>query len=319
MRVLVTGATGFVGLACVEKFHAAGWEVVATGRNVAEWETSGVREVEFIRADLSNIEECQALPAQTDCVVHCAALSSPWGSKKLFESANVVALQNILALTLANRFIHISSSAVNFAYTTRQNERETVASTTRAPNYYVSTKRRAEALVLQSGVPCVVLRPHAIIGARDPSIIPRVMRLAQKGVVPLIGPDTKLDLTHVTDVAEAAFLAATAPNVTGKRYNITGGAPVSRFEAFETLFRAANKKVEFVRVPYPVAMAAAFTLECLSYALTMGVWEPPITRFSASEVCHGVTLDITRARTELGYSPRRNPLQELQKIGQLWM
>ena len=318
MRVLITGATGFIGKSCVSKFMVSGWDVIATGRNEDLWNKGGISGVPFIRCDLSDINESSKLPKTADCIVHCAALSSPWGSRSMFELSNVVALKNVLSCVRSARFVHMSSSAVNFSYEPRPNEIESTQSLTPAPNHYVRTKRIAEELVMQSGQPYVILRPHAVIGLCDTSIVPRVMRLAKSGVLPLIGPDTKLDLTHVSDLVEAVYLAAMVPRAENDCYNISGGSPISRYAAFEALFRAVDKKVRYVEIPYPAALCAAKTMEFLSHLLTFGLWEPPITKFSASEVAHEVTLNITKAKSQLGYAPQCNILDELYRIGQLW-
>jgi len=318
MRVLVTGATGFIGMSCAWKFHAKGWDVIATGRNEDSWAKSGVSDVPFIRCNLSDLNDRSKLPKEVDCIIHCAALSSPWGSRAMFELSNIVALKNVLAGTKSGRFVHVSTSAVNFSYSSRTNETENSRSMTPAPNHYVRTKRIAEGLVMQGGRQYVILRPHAVIGLGDTSIVPRVMRLAKKGILPLIGPDIRLDLTHVSDLAEAVYLAAMVPEAATNCYNISGGSPISRYAAFEALFRAAGKKVRYIQLPYHAAMGAANTLELMSHMLTFGRWEPPITRFSASEISHEITLNITKATKQLGYTPRCNILDELHRIGQLW-
>ena len=318
MTVLVTGATGFLGLACVEEFLSNGWDVVATGRDAEKWAQVAPQNARFIQADLAKPDDCKKLPSAVSCVVHCAAKSSPWGTSQQFAESNIAGLKNLLKHVRTGRFVHISSTAVNFRYAHRLNEREGADWSTPPPNHYVATKRLAEEMVWNSGWNYVVLRPHAIIGPRDTSIVPRVMRLAKKGIVPLVGDDVKLDLTHVADVASAAYLAATNPNVMGKHFNISGGSPISRQEAFETLFQAAGQKVRFVRVPYSAGMVAAKAMEMFSLGVTMGQWEPPLTRFSVSEVAHSVTFDISKARKELGYTPTRNPIHVLKELGAQW-
>lgn len=322
MKVLITGSTGFLGLEVARKFFLEGWEVVATGRNVDEWEKHssvlGKNRVSFMQVDLSIAEQCRKLPDTADCIVHCAALSSPWGAGQMFENANVLGLKNLLNHTNSRSFVHISSSSVNYGAANRSKEREIDAWGHSAPNHYVATKRVAESIVRESLPQATVLRPHGILGERDPSIIPRVMKIANKGVFPLIGDDVLLDMVHVDDVASAAYLAANTPEARGRVYNIAGGQPASRRLSLETFFGAARRQVRFFKVNREFAMRVAGLMEKLSQKFTGGRWEPPLTQFSVHETSHEVTLSIQKATAELGYKPSRGTLDILKEEGARW-
>jgi nucleoside-diphosphate-sugar epimerase len=320
MKVLVTGATGFVGLEVVKKFLEAGCEVVATGRNVREWRRNAPenKHLEFIAADLADGDQCRKLPTDADCVVHCAALSSPWGDFDSFRRANLVSLDNLLQRVGDGGFVHISSSSVNYKLGARVMEREDDNWSELAPNNYVATKREAERVVRSKKPDAVILRPHAIMGERDPSIIPRVMRVAKRGVFPLIGSDIRMDTVHVDDVAKACLLAASSEKARGCTYNIAGGDPVSRRLALRTLFSAANMKVRMISLNSFVARGMARLLEGFSNHVTGGRWEPPLTTFSVNEISHEVLLDISKARRDFGFCPQNGNLESMKKIGWLW-
>ena len=91
-KILVTGATGFLGGRLVEILSQQGeFQIVATGRN----KTKGVAlttlaNVRFVVADLCKKKEVQRLCKGIDIVIHCAARSSLWGTYKEFYNANVV-------------------------------------------------------------------------------------------------------------------------------------------------------------------------------------------------------------------------------------
>ncbi len=145
----------------------------------------------------------------TSDIVHCAALSSPYGPARAFAAANVDATRHVLALgqTLGvKRFNHISSASVRFTPTDQPEVREDVPLP--APfNANARTKAQAERLVLAAYELCpVVLRPHGIYGAGDPALVPRLLRAVRS--VPLLRDGrARIDLTHFDDVV-AAILAA---------------------------------------------------------------------------------------------------------------
>jgi nucleoside-diphosphate-sugar epimerase len=321
MKVLVTGATGFLGLEVVGKFLAAGCEVVATGRNVREWRRRRPSDdrLSFIPADLSSEEDCTRLPSSVDCLVHCAALCSPWGSPESFVRANVKSLCNLLKRVQFNSLVHVSSSSVNFRPANRVGEVEGGPPwPSPPPNHYVATKRAAEE-VLRAAVPeATILRPHAIMGPRDTSILPRVMRVARRGFFPLIGPDIRLDMVHVEDVASACLLSALNSVARGKTYNVAASSPVPRSKALTALFGSAGMKVRTFNVHPGLASRVALMMENLSYRWSGGSWEPPLTVFSVNELSHEVILDTSRIRAELGFRPSRTTLESLEEVGALW-
>ncbi|MBE7213191.1 MAG: NAD(P)-dependent oxidoreductase, partial [Gluconacetobacter diazotrophicus] len=94
-KVLVTGATGFLGGAiCADLRAAGGWDVTATGRNPEKGKQ--VTAERFVPADLAAPGAADALARGHEAVVHCAALASPWGRREEFERANVAATAALL-------------------------------------------------------------------------------------------------------------------------------------------------------------------------------------------------------------------------------
>lgn len=315
-KVLVTGATGFLGGAVARSLHAAGWEVHATGRNPqlgADLQRLGIK---FTACDLA-----WATIPLADCtyVVHCAAWSAPWGRKRDFQAANVVATQRLLAACLAAnvpRFIHISTPSVSFAFAPQRDLREDAPWPEPAANDYIATKRLAERAVLASGLPSVVLRPKALFGPGDTTLIPRVLRVAARGRFPLFDADCLLDLTYIHDAVAAILRALTADaQAIGNVYHITSGQPLSRRLILETLFAACELRVALRPVPLRWALALGSALEAISKIATLGKWEPPLTRYSVGALGYGQTLDISAARQDLGYAPNTDVLARLRDCG----
>ncbi len=189
-------------------------------------------------------------------------------------------------------------------------------------NEYARTKLLAEKLVDQAargGLPVVTLRPRAIFGPGDRSILPRVVDRLERGQLPLVGDGQNLiDLTYIDNVVDALLLAASAPSlILGKKYNISNGERVKLWEQIQRLCAELGLVYPTRRLPYPLADLFARGLEIL-YKLIPGQPEPPLTRYTAALLAMSTTLDISAARAELGYEPRV-PLDEgLKAFAEWW-
>lgn len=321
--VLVTGATGFLGGAVARRLFAAGWRVLATGRQAGAGAALVAEGIAFTACDLAEAPDLLAkLVAGCTHVVHGAALSSPWGRQGDFQKANVVATRNVIAACQAagvERLVAISSPSVSFVYGAQQNIGEDAPWVDPPANHYIGTKRLAERAVLTAGLPCVVLRPKALFGPGDTTLIPRVLKVAARGRFPLFGPDCLLDLTWIGDAVDAVLLALQADaRCDGRVYHITSGAPLSRQRVLETLFAACGLEVRLRPMPLSLALALGSALEGISRLATMGRWEPPLTRYSVGALAYGQTLDISAARRDLGYAPLTDILSRLQACGLAW-
>ncbi len=321
--VLVTGATGFLGGAVARHLQAQGWKVLTTGRNAAAGAVLKQAGIEFTACDLAHdAVTLGKLIMSSTHVVHCAALSSPWGKLSDFQAANVVATSNVLAACQAakiQRLIAISTPSVSFAYGPQRGLREDTPWTAPPANHYIATKREAELAVLAAGLPVIVLRPKALFGPGDTTLIPRVLKVAAGGRFPLFGEDCLLDLTWINDAVAAVELALTAPpSCVGNVYQITSGQPLSRRLVLETLFAACGLTVSFRPLSLPFALRLGSTMEWLSRLVTLGNWEPPLTRYSVGALGFGQTLDISAARHDLHYAPQTDLLARLRECGQAW-
>lgn len=301
---LVTGASGFLGGHVVRDLRAHGWRVVAAGRRADALPPGGPVFV----GDLDDLGRAD-VPA--DVVVHCAALSSPWGRWSEFQHANVDGTARVLDYARrvgARRIVHVSSPGIYAAPRDRVGIREHEVDPRRPMNHYIRSKLQAEALLQEavagSDAPeVVVLRPRGIVGPGDPSLVPRLLRVHSRVGVPLLrGGRGLVDLTSVENVALAVRLAATEPRAAGEVFNITNGDPRPFGELLEQLLTGLGLPLRPRRVPARAAYALAGLLEVVCGILP-GRPEPPMTRYTITTIAHSQTLDISKARELLGYEP----------------
>ena len=323
-RVLITGATGFLGGAAARELRESGWEVIATGRNAAAGERLRKEAFRYERCDLPGDRVVlQRLAADCEAIVHCAALSSPWGRRSDFVLSNVEATREVLGVCRETgaRLVYISSPSVSFGFSHQVRLREDASWPEPAANDYIATKREAEILVRnQSEVGAIILRPKALIGAGDTTLLPRVLRTARRGFFPVFKEsDPLLDLTSIDDAAAAIRLALEADEACrGRIYHVTSGAPIPVSEAFALLFEACGLVVRGVPVSTRRALLVAGALEKMSHLFTAGRWEPPLTRYTVGSLAFEQCLDISAARADLGYLPQTDIREALRECGRLW-
>lgn len=325
MSALVTGATGCLGGHLVRMLTREGFSVTATGRNRnigKELENSRVR---FAPVDLTDRSAVDNLVAGHRFVFHCAALSTIWGRDFDFEQANVAATQNVVDACLQHkvqRLVHVSTPSVYFDFKDRLQIRESDPLTSRPANTYVATKLHAERLVKEAiarGLDAVILRPRGIFGPRDSALLPRLLRLARKGWLPLIGNGRAMvDITYVENVATAMILSASArADVKGQIYNISNGEPHDLLTLFQMIRTAFRLKVHLVPVPYALAYAFAWTIEVCALTLPLKS-EPPLTRYSVGILGRSQTLCIDAARHDLNYAPKISVAEGLSRSAAWW-
>jgi len=309
MRILVTGATGFLGGAVAHTLHKKGHDVLATGRDAARGRALEHAGMSFRSADLADRGAARALCQDVDAVVHCAALSAPWGPKPAFVRANVAATGAVVAAcqeARVARLVHLSSPSLYMG----AGDREQVREDDPLPppiNHYAATKRKAELRVLaasKQGLRCIILRPRAIFGPGDTTIFPRVLRALEGGRLPVIGDgQNRVDLTYLDNAVQAIERALEAPDAAcGQIYNVSNGETVRLWDVLRWLCTELQLPPPRGRLPRPAAALLGRALELVHRTLRPQV-EPTLTRYNVEVLACTMTLDITRARAQLGYVP----------------
>jgi nucleoside-diphosphate-sugar epimerase len=323
-RVLVTGASGFIGSHIARHLHAQGHEVIATGRDVARLEILSRAGVSIcVRELLSG--SLEPLTDDVDVVVHCAALSSSWGRREQFMSANVLATQRMLDAARQSdvrRFVHFSSPSIYFRLADQFNTPEAFEPPRQWINAYAETKWLAENYVREAasaGLSAVILRPRAVFGEGDRAIFPRLLALAQRGWFPSIGDsEAIIDVTYVTNVV-AAVQATMEDAVAGdgRAFNITNGEPMQVRQLLHHLFSALDLKVRMIPLPRRLAVALGRTSETIANVLP-GRPEPRLSRYGVGVLGYSQTLDISAARQQLGYAPTVSVVEGIGRFAQWW-
>jgi nucleoside-diphosphate-sugar epimerase len=326
MKILITGATGFVGGRFLEAFGQQYGlaNVVGTGRNVEQiqfWQSKGVQ---IEQGDLSNKSFTANLlqKGTFEVVVHVAAKSSPWGSYDSFYQSNVVATRHLLdaaVQTGVKRFIFISTPSVYFNFSHRFEVRESDPIDYQLVNNYTKTKYESECLVRQyaqeKGLFTVILRPRAIVGRGDTVIAPRVLNAYHQGKLKIIGDGKNIaDFTSVANLAQAALLAMRADaRCNGQIFNITDGNPQPIWQIVHFILKEMKLATPLKSIPYSVAYGAAWLSERVHEGF-MPQKEPALTCYGIGILYYSLTMNIDKAKQLLGYEPQVDTYDSLREF-----
>ncbi|MGW9375718.1 NAD-dependent epimerase/dehydratase family protein [Streptomyces xanthophaeus] len=289
VRIAVTGASGFCGGHVASLAAARGARVVCVGRRPGPVGEHRPWDAAHGSPDLTGV----------DLVVHCAAaVGDPAPGSRAgaqMRAVNVDGTRRLLAAAAGRPVVWVSSASV---YDPRLDRSLVDEDHPRAGhlNAYGRTKAGGEALALAAGA--VVLRPRAVYGPGDTQLLPRLLSRVRAGMLALPGPDVRLSLTAVENLADACLAAAGwAPGA----YNVADAEPYGRDEAVGQVLRAHGVRARVRHLPLPLAAAAAGTAQAL--ARLTGT-EPALSRYAVDQLAHPVVLDTARARAQ-GWAPAR--------------
>lgn len=325
MKVLVTGGTGFLGQKLVRRLMSMNIETTVVGRNSNIGNSLEKHGIHFIRGSLEDKNFTLELCKDMDYIFHCAALSSPWGKYKEFYNSNVLSTQNIIDGCIkynVKRLIHTSTPSIYFDFTDKFNVSEDDILPKKFVNYYAETKFEAERELdkgFSRGLPTIAIRPRALFGPNDTTIIPRIIRANEKSGIPIInGGNSTIDITYIENVVDALLLCMDSPEHTlGKKYNITNGEPIQLITLLEKLFMRLGIQFKTKNISFQKAYILAGIIEFI-YKNILPNKEPILTQYSVGVLAKSQTLDISAAKNDLGYTPKVSIEQGLDLFVDWW-
>ena len=317
----VTGGSGFIGGALVRRLVADGWTVRALARSDASARAVGEHGAEPVRGELDDPASMTAGAAGCEVAFHCAAHLGDWGSRADFERGNVQGTRNALAAARragVRRFVHVGTEAALLAGEPLIEVDERAPLRFDSPALYSSTKARAEEAVIEAGhdgFETVVVRPRFVWGRGDTTLLPVMTEMVRAGRFAWIGGGRhRTSTTHVDNAVHGLVLGAER-GAPGGVYFVTDGEPVV-FRDFVTRLLATQGVTPPGRsLPAPVATTLAAAGET-AWRLLPLPGRPPLTRLAVWVSALETTIDITRARTELGYTPVRTIEDGLEELSQ---
>lgn len=331
-RVLVTGASGFIGLALTRALIAKGHRVVALNRSAPR--ALKALDLELVQGDVADASAVRAAMRGVEGVFHVAAKAGVVGSYRSFYEANVRGTDHVLRAMQAEgveKLVYTSTPSVVHAGGDVEGVDESAPYSKHFSAAYAETKAIAERAVIAANGTAVAggktlrtvsLRPHLVWGPGDTNLIPRIVeRARQKRLVLVGGGRKKIDATHVTSAVHAHLCAyeCLEPGAAcaGRAYFIAQGEPMPLRDIVFGILRAAGLPEEAREVPLSVALGLGSIVERV-FAFAKPDVEPPLTRFVAEQLGTAHWYSLAAAKRDLGYEAPITTAEGLRQLAEHW-
>ncbi|MCB1539528.1 MAG: NAD-dependent epimerase/dehydratase family protein [Rhodoblastus sp.] len=306
-RVLVTGASGFVGSAIVGVLRQRGYRVRTFARATSTRVNLDPRD-EAAVGDILDPKSLDTALEDVDHIVHAAADYRLW-ARDPAEILRVNVEGTRLTMEAARRagvarIVHVSSTAtIRPGDGAPSDETAPAAVDPEMGNYKRSkilAERQVEQMAATDGLPVVIVNPSTPIGPRDvkPTPTGRIIVEAASGRIPAY-VETGLNLAHVDDVA-AGVVAALERGRIGERY-ILGGENVALSDLLAAIAPMVGRRPPRVRLPIGLIYPFAFGAEALAFVTGR---TPFATREGLRLARKTMFFSDAKARRELGYTTR---------------
>lgn len=308
-KILVTGASGFVGSAVARKLVDAGFSVRALVRSTSPRAHLAGLDLDFFEGDLRDRKSVERAMAGMRYTFHVAADYRLWardpseifatnveGTRNLMEAAMGAGVERVV-YTSSVATIALRDDGTAADETAPLREDQGIGAYKRSK---IAAERLVEALVAERGLAAVIVNPSTPIGPRDvrPTPTGRIIIEAAKGRIPAF-VDTGLNLVHVDDVA-SGHLAALHYGKIGERY-ILGGQNVLFSQMLKDIAGMVGRRAAWVRLPWRALIPVAFAAEAVANVTGR---EPFVTVDGVCMAKYRMFFGSTKAERELSYRSR---------------
>jgi len=300
-RVVITGASGFIGRALSDRYRALGADVV--GIDLVAAPDRGI-----IAGDLRRPDGWQQVLRGADLVIHTAALVSNTAPMDAAWEVNVMGTAGLLELCDAagvEHFIHVSSVAV-YGFDFRSPARETDPLRPMG-NTYADTKIAAEHAVLTrhaaGAMDCTIIRPTDVYGpgSRPWVVLPLEAMKRGRFLLPARGRGI-FSPVYIDDLVEGIVLAASRRQARGQIFNIGDGSTPTCEEFFSYHARMLGRS----RVPSAPDGVARLLVQSAGAIARLAGQQSELGRGTLDMLSRKAGYSIDRARTLLGFEPQVN-------------
>lgn len=305
-KVLVTGASGFVGSHLVDQLVERGNSVRCLVRHSSKLRYLEHPRIELAYGGLDGSTDWDAALADVHTVYHVAGTTFARRPKDYFlvnhQGTEAILAEAVKRRDRIKKFVHISSLA---AVGPGPDGKPVNEDTTPSPiTPYGRSKLMGEEAVhaVSDLLPVTIVRPPAVYGPRDYGIF-EFFKAVKGGMFPMIGRnDKRVSLVHVRDLADGIILAGESERSVGRTYFISSEDDYSMRAVADLIAALMRRRLRSFAIPRTVAYGVALAAEGAAALMRK---PPVINRDKVTDLSQGSwTCSIERARNELGYNPR---------------
>lgn len=318
MKVLITGASGFLGKNLVSKFITEGWEVITIVRPTSDYKQLEETGVHLIFGDLRDPKCITEATQGVDLIVHAAAnMRGTWDD---YYQINVKSTELLLeqARKLGfKKFIFISSIIVYEHFTAPSGTlfSEDMPYESKNLTDYARSKIEAEKIVQhyykKYKIPAVIIRPGALFGPGGPLYPARLGYSLGKFYLVIGNGKLQLPLSHVKSVTEAIWNSIQTDKSSGRCYNVVDDTSITQLEFLHRVKKIAHPELKILKMPYILARMIAQLLQIMFKFL--GRTSP--IRIPSLKLCSTqFYYSNQRAKEELNWQPISNFDQSINEM-----
>nr|WP_093477023.1 SDR family oxidoreductase [Halopseudomonas yangmingensis] len=308
-RVLVTGASGFIGSHLVKRLIDANQNVLVVGRR------RPALEVEFLAAELDDSQALQAALTDVDVVIHLAGRAHVMRESHISPLDEFRRVNRDLALHFATqakhsgvrRFVFISSIGVNGAVTQDAPFSE-LSNPAPHADYALSkfeAEQELERLFSGSDTELVIIRPPLVYGADAPGNFSRLLKLVRHGVpLPLAAVQNQRSMICLDNLVDFIMVCASHPAAANQCFLVSDNESVSTPELVRLLAEGMGRKARL--------------LPCPDFMLRLG--SRLVGRAAMyTQLCQSLVVDTSKAHKLLGWRPQTSAYDALRTVGQQYL
>ena len=307
-KVLITGATGFIGGHLVDRNLKKGNRVRAfvLPGDPGE-EALKAKGVEIVHGDICTYESVKKAVSGCDIVFHCAAVVTDWAPWKLFQDVTIGGTENICKAAFEAKVSRFVDMSTNDVFGTREDivmDETLPLSPWGEP--YPDSKIEGEKISWKYhklGLPVTMVYPCWVFGVGDKTFVPLLADAIVKKDLIFWRKDVLVWPTYVENLVDLLMLISEDKRAVGNGYLVHDGESVTLQEFCAVIARTMGVPVIKTHIPYALAYIASLAME--------GIWKiariksrPLLTTYTVKNLGSRLKFTIAKAEKELGWKPR---------------
>ena len=306
-RVLITGASGFIGSNLCRHFAERGFEVYGLVRRTSDLHFLDGLPIRLVFGDLADPGEFE-LPEAMDYVIHAASLTSDLATEAECEPGIYGLAVNLFeklarARPRPRRIIYVSTTLILGYAGHGISEAHPGKSADFLP--YTRAKKKTEAFVRQAagrdGLPVVIIRPGDVYGPHDRTTSAKVLKGCERGAPIIVGHgNSRFPYCYIDNLCQAIQLACLTPGIEGKAYTVANGESPTWRMFFSRLQAGLGKKQ---RVYVPVWVAMLITAAQQARKKLDRRYVPELSFYRIRRITEDAVFDISDTIADVGYRP----------------
>ena len=306
-KILITGATGFIGSHLVNRLLELGKEIgilaLPGDKKAADYERRGI---EVVYGDITDEDAVNRALKDVQTVFHLAAVVTDWAPKILYDSVNVRGTDIICRLSLENKVERLVYMSTNDVFGLREDVvMDESFCYSRWGEPYPDSKLKASEIVWsyhKQGLQATMIYPCWVYGPGDTTFLVPLVDAIKKGELVFWRKGALIWPAYIDNVIDMLIEVSSNPRASGEGFLIHDGIP-DNFEYFVgKIAGSLNLKCPRLYLPFSLAFAAAFIMENI-WRIFQVKSRPVLTTYIVKNLAARWRFSITKAQTVLGWNP----------------